>query len=229
MKLGVIIPAYNEENTITNLVKSLLSLSLDGKKVVEEVIVIDDGSSDNTLETIKQHADCYTQHCVNLGQGAALKTGTELAYNSGYEYIIHSDADGQFRIEDIKNLIETLENSDHEIVIGSRFMDSVSDSMPLRKKTILNMAKIFSKLFLKLKFSDPQCGLRGFKREAYKKILWKSNDFQHCTEILGLIAKNKLNYKEIPIVVQYDDYSTNKTVKPKISMGWKILMSKLFN
>ena len=220
--IAIIIPAYNEAKRIGQVISDLKTLNHD-------IIVVDDGSSDNTLEMIKQHADCYTQHCVNLGQGAALKTGTELAYNSGYEYIIHSDADGQFRLEDIKNLIETLENSDHEIVIGSRFMDSVSSSMPLRKKAILNIAKIFSKLFLKLKFSDPQCGLRGFKREAYKKIPWNSSDFQHCTEILGLIAKNKLNYKEIPIVVQYDDYSRNKTVKPKISMGWKILMSKLFN
>lgn len=222
MKIAIVIPAYNEEKRIGQVISDLKILNCD-------LIIIDDGSSDNTYNVIKDQVDYCLRHNTNLGQGAALKTGTELAYHLDYDLIIHSDADGQFQIQDIRSLIDNLCSTDHEIIIGSRFMGKDSESMPLLKKVILNIARVFTKLFLKLNFTDPQCGLRGFRKHAYDKINWQSNDFLHCSEILGLIGKNKLNYKEIPIVVRYDEYSTQKTVRPKVSMGWKLLMSRLFD
>jgi len=220
MRTVIVIPAYNEEQRIGRVMGELVHAGY-------EVIVIDDASSDKTAEVAEGFPVYLSRQVINLGQGAALKTGTELAIKKGFEIIVHFDADGQHRIEDIGKLIETLKDNDLEIAIGSRFLN-VKSELPLKKKIILGIAKIFSQKILKLKFSDPQSGLRVFKASVYKKIKWQHDDFQHCSEILGLILKNNVKYREVPIKVNYDRQSGSKKVKPQMRMGWKMLFGKMF-
>ena len=221
-KVAIIIPAFNEARRIGQVLQDLQPLNCD-------LIVVDDASNDGTYAVAQKFANYHTRHAVNLGQGAALKTGTDLAQKLNYDIVVHSDADGQFRVEDIKAIIDKITSTDVDVVLGSRFMNVKSESMPIKKRIILWIAKVFSKLFLKLKFSDPQIGLRAFKTKVYHKLDWQKNDFQHCSEILGLISKNDLSFDEIPVIVNYDEYTTSKKVKPKMSMGWKLIINKFFD
>jgi len=221
MRTAVIIPTLNEAQRIGKTLKELVSLGF-------EVIVVDDGSTDNTKEIVKEFPVYYAKHIINRGQGAALKTGTHLARELGFDAVAHFDADGQHRIEDLQSVIKVLEEKDYDIVLGSRFMDDKTD-FPWQKKIILNLAKIFSKQVLQLSFTDPQSGLRAFKLKESAQLNWKKDDFQHCTEILSLILKNKLNYKEIPIIVNYNIIEGQKEVRPKISMGLKLIINKFFD
>ena len=220
MKTAIIIPTLNEAKRIEKTLTELVSSGF-------EIIVVDDGSSDSTSEIVKQFSVNYVKHIINRGQGAALKTGTEMAIRLGYDSVAHFDADGQHRIEDLKSVIQLLEKGEHDIVLGSRFLEDNTD-FPLQKRIIFNLAKIFSKQVLQLNFTDPQSGLRAFNLDKIKDLDWKKDDFQHCTEILTLILKNKLNYKEVPIIVNYNTEDGPKVVRPKISMGLKLIMNKIF-
>jgi len=223
MKIAVVIPSYNEGQKLQSVLENLQSSNYD-------IIVVDDGSNDNTSQLLEKHSIYHTKHNANLGQGAALKTGTNIARKMGVDIVIHFDADGQHRLEDLKKIIKQFElNTELEVVLGSRFLDNKTQFTKL-KKVILRIAKIFTKSFLQLEFSDPQSGLRGIKISALDKLDWQSDDFRHCTEILNLIKINKLNFQEIPIIVNYDKYSqTKKSIMPQIMMGWKLLITKFFN
>jgi polyprenyl-phospho-N-acetylgalactosaminyl synthase len=216
----IVIPAYNEGKRITQVVKDLADLDL-------KIVVVDDGSSDHTSELLNQLPIIKVQHAINLGQGAALKTGTEVARSLGATIIAHYDADGQFTKEDLVKLIDELKNNNYDIVLGSRFLDVKSD-IPKLKRMTLGLAKLFSKHVLQLNFTDPQNGLRVFRSDVLDKLSWKKDGFEHCSEILGLIKKQNLNYKELPITVNYDSYSTSKRVRPHVKMGFKMVVSKLF-
>lgn len=218
MRTCIVIPAYNEAQRIGEVLDALIMEGLD-------LVVVDDGSTDDTAEVARSRPVHFLQHAVNLGQGAALKTGTEYAQKLGYENIIHFDADGQHRIEDLKKVIAALEQKECDVVLGSRFLEEKTE-FPLSKRVILGLAKIFSKQVLQLQFSDPQCGLRGLRSSALSDLNWQKPGFQHSIEILNLISKNKINYQEIPVKVNYDAYSCSKSVKPRVSMGLKILIDK---
>jgi len=220
MKNCVIIPAYNEAGRIEQVVKTVLEAGFD-------VLVVNDGSKDDTHFVLSVLPIIYLEHPVNQGQGAALRTGTLAARELGYESVVHFDADGQHQTADITRLLEVLHN-DFDAAFGSRFMGLNSD-LPGKKKVILNLARIFSRFVLQLRFTDPQSGLRAFKLSVYDQLEWQKNDFQHCSEILGQVMKNKIKFKEIPVQIIYDEYAVSKVVKPKMSLGWKLIINKIFD
>jgi len=219
MKTCVVIPAYNEEKRISAILSSLLEADF-------EVIAVDDGSEDATFSEIKKFPVTAARHVLNLGQGAALRAGTELAIDLGYEIIVHADADGQHRPEDIRKVTEALELSEFNVIIGSRFLE-VGQRLPFKKRLILLLAKLFSQKILKLPFSDPQSGLRAFRANIYKQLCWQADDFAHCSEILSLIAEKDISFQEIPIIVNYDQDTSSKLIRPKIRMGWKMMIDKI--
>lgn len=220
MPVSVVIPTYNEGTRLVNTVNQLIPTGYN-------IIIVDDGSKDNTAELVASLPVHFLAHSVNCGQGAALKTGTEYAKMLGSDIIAHFDADGQHRVEDLVKLVSFLQSNQHDIVLGSRFLDNKTQ-FPLHKKIILNIAKIFSQQLIGLNFSDPQSGLRAFKTKALQSLDWQKNDFLHCTEILTLIIKNKLCYEELPIIVNYN-LAEKKATRPRISMGFRIIIHKLFN
>lgn len=219
MKIAVVVPTFNEADRIEKTLGDLVAANFD-------VIVVDDGSTDSTETLVRNFPVNYVQHIINRGQGAALKTGTELAFRLGYDVIAHFDADGQHRIEDLHKIIKLIDNNAYDIVLGSRFLDAKTE-FPWKKKIVLNIAKVFSNKILKLNFTDPQSGLRVFQSKSLEMLNWQKDDFQHCTEILSLILKNGLKYKEVPIIVNYD--IGQKAVRPKMSMGIKLIFNKLFD
>ncbi|MBT7553145.1 glycosyltransferase, partial [bacterium] len=120
MKIFVVIPAFNEEKRIAQVLTELSNFSY-------QVVVVDDSSSDKTSQVASQFQVAVLQHKINRGQGAALRTGTDYAISKAADIIVHFDADGQFLVKEIKKIIEPLEKSEAEIVFGSRFLDIKSD------------------------------------------------------------------------------------------------------
>ena len=222
MKSCIVIPAFNEGGRIKVVLTKLLQSGF------KDVILVDDGSDDETLEIVRELPIIVAQHQINLGQGAALRTGTQIAMRLGFDVVVHFDADGQHRIEDIDTMLTVLQNEDVNVVIGSRFLQQKSN-LPLKKQIILWLAKVFSRKLLQLEFTDPQSGLRAFKTKIVPKINWQHDDFAHCSEILSLIARNKVKVKEVPIKVEYSATTGNKSVKPQMRMGWRLLIAKLLN
>jgi polyprenyl-phospho-N-acetylgalactosaminyl synthase len=217
----VVVPVYNEEKRIKQVVENLVDLGM-------EIVVVDDCSSDGTRKELLGLPVHVLGHDINLGQGAALKTGSEYARISGAEVIAHYDGDGQHRKEDLVKLMAQMDQGEHDVVLGSRFME-LKSKIPMKKKVILFLAKMLSKTLLQLHYTDPQSGLRVIKADKLDQLDWQKYDFQHCTEILGLIRKNKLKYIEMPIKVHYDEYSQNKKVRPQFRMGVKLLLNKILD
>lgn len=221
MNACIVVPAYNEERKISEVLAALARLEI-------PIIVVDDGSGDETARVAERFNVIVARHIVNLGQGAALRTGTELAIKLGFEKILHFDADGQHDVEIARPLFDALTSGEHDVVFGSRFMGEKL-AMPTYKKIILFVAKVFGRLFLQIKFTDPQSGLRAFTAEAYDSLRWRANDFRHCTEILINVARRGLRWRELPTVVRYNAYSLTKVKRPQVRMAWRMLVDVLFH
>jgi len=219
MRICVVVPVYNEEKTIHRVLSELLAAGF-------HVVVADDCSEDKTADIARRLPVHYLRHWINLGQGAALRSGTQLAERLGYDVIIHFDADGQHRTADAQLVVRKLIEKNLDVVIGSRFLQTKSE-LPVKKKIVLWLASVFSRKVLKLNFTDPQSGLRAFRTDVMEKLMWKNDDFSHCTEILEMISAHHLKYKEVGIKVEYSDYSGSKKVRPQIRMGWRLLLNKL--
>jgi glycosyltransferase involved in cell wall biosynthesis len=196
MKIFCVIPAYNEKDTIVEVLKAV-------KPKVSRVIVVDDGSTDKTFELSKTQGVIALKHIFNRGQGAALQTGNEYALRHNADIIVHFDADGQFLAEEIKELTAPIEAGQADVVFGSRFLGKKTN-MPWLKKTIfMPLARLANRIFFGVKLSDPQSGFRAMNAKAAKLIRIKNDGMAHCSEIIGKVFESGLKTKEVPITVIY--------------------------
>lgn len=201
MKIIAIIPAYNEEQTIKDVVATV-------EKKVDRVIVVNDGSIDQTARLAQGAGAEVYNHFLNRGLGAALATGFEAALKQEGDIIITFDADGQHRPEDISRLIEPILRNEAEVTIGSRFLER--RPMPLKRRIYNLVANSITYLLFGFRVSDSQSGLRAFKKEALKKIKIQSDRMEVSSEIIREIKRNKLKLKEVSIRPIYTDYSLSK-------------------
>ncbi len=215
-KIWAVIPAYNEGKNIRNIIKKT-------KKYVDKVIVIDDGSKDNTSEIAEKSGAIVLKHIINLGKGAALKTGCDYAAKNA-KFIIVLDADAQHSPEDLPRFIEKL--SKYDIVFGYR---KLSSKMPL----ILRFGNWFISnvvgILYNLRLNDTQSGFRAFSREAYRKIRWNASDYSMESEMISKVGKQRLKYVQIPIQTIYSDKYKGTTVIDGIKIVLNMVWWKLFN
>jgi glycosyltransferase involved in cell wall biosynthesis len=222
----IIVPAWNEEEQIGETLKKLLDNNYNN------IVVVDDCSSDKTFEIAKQFPIFVLRHKINRGQGAALQTGTDFAVKNGAEIIAHFDSDGQHRTEDIPELIKPIIDGKAEFVFGSRFLKRANEhelekridanNIPfLKKHIILPIARVINYFFTGLKLSDAHCGLRAFNAKIADKIHLSQDGMAHNTEYPYLVKKNKIKYTEVPIVVIYNEFGQG------IGGGFKILKELL--
>jgi glycosyltransferase involved in cell wall biosynthesis len=198
----VICPAYNEAATIVCVVEEL-------RRGGYSVVVVDDGSTDDTPHLASTVAATVVRHPVNLGQGAALKTGIEYALAQGADILITFDSDGQHRVSDIPRLMEALARDRAEVALGSRFLGQ-SYSVPLARRLLLGAATLFTTMATGLRLTDTHNGLRAFTRRGAATLRLRQNRMAHASEILTDIARNGLRYVEVPVTVDYTAYSLAK-------------------
>jgi glycosyltransferase involved in cell wall biosynthesis len=203
----VIVPSFNEA---TVLGPTLESLSHFGYSIV----VVDDGSEDDTRVVAARFPIHFLRHPMNLGQGAALQTGMTYALQRGAQVIVHFDADGQHPATKIPALIAPVIAGECDVVLGSRFLDrNDSKLVPRSKRLVLRVGRLVNGLFSGMWLTDAHNGFRALSRHAANSIDLRENGFAHATELLDQIRRANLRYKEIPTPIQYSEYSRQKGEK----------------
>lgn len=203
MSVFILVPAFNEGPVIRQTLEELLPLE-------HQIILVDDGSSDNTLEQVQDLPIHILSHMVNLGQGAALQTGMHYALSAGAEILVHFDADGQHQASDIPALIQPIVDGQVDVVLGSRFLGENNSDIPLFRKCLLKSGILLNGLLTGLWLSDAHNGLRAMNRKALSHIHLRENGMAHATEILSEINRHQLRFQEIPVHIQYSAYATSK-------------------
>jgi len=214
MKTLIIVPAYNEAGVIVDTLTTLRA-SMYENIVVADILVVDDGSADNTGKLSLPLADFVLTHSRNCGLGAALATGIEFARRQGYDYCVTFDSDGQHDAGDIPKALTKLE-SGYDVVIGSRFIGTHS-GMPKARRVVLFTSNLITFLFFGIWTSDSQSGFRGLSKKAIQSIAIKSNRMEVSSEFFGEIYRLGLNFAEIPIHIRYTPYSLKKGQKNSAS------------
>ena len=215
MKL-VGIPAYNEERAIVSILKRSLKYS-------DKVIVIDDGSTDDTAKIAKESGAVVISHKKNEGYGASVITLFERARQESADILVILDGDGQHNPEQIPLLINTLQENNVDVVIGSRFLDTTSQTPGYRKRgiKIITSAANFGTDF---KVTDAQSGFRAYSKRAIESIHPTETGMAISTEILLKISNKGLSVAEVPITISYTDDSSTKHPVPH---GIAVLMNTL--
>lgn len=201
----IVIPAYNEGKVL----KEVLGELLDYERSYN-IVVVDDGSSDETASVAGSFGVHLLRHPINLGQGAALATGIEYTLGEKADVVVTFDADGQMSAEDIGAVVNEVLKEGVDVALGSRFLSSPPKGMPMMKKIGLKLATILTRFSTGLKITDTHNGLKAFRAEALRKIVITQNRMAHASEILSEIARNKLVYREVPVTIRYTRYSKAK-------------------
>lgn len=216
-KVFVVIPARNEEKHIGDVARQ-------SGKYADNVIVVDDGSNDGTAQEAARNGAIVLRHIVNLGKGAALKTGCDYALKKNAGIIIVMDADAQHQPKDIPKFLKGLGNAD--IVLAYR---KASRKMPL----ILRFGNWFINKTIRflygVKIRDSQCGYRLFTSKAYKKLRWKAADYSMESEMIAKIGKYRLSYTQVPIETIYSDRYKGTTILDGFKIIFNLLLWKLNN
>lgn len=202
--LAVVIPAYNEEKTIGRVVRQVRALGAD-------VIVVDDGSLDNTREEAEKAGATVLRHVVNVGVGLATVTGNEYATNKGYKLIANIDADEQHSPEDVPKAVDHLQEHDLDIVFGSRFLGDTS-RFPLILKGGNNFLTFLNRVLFSSRVTDSQTGFRLMKAAAWKKLDITSPGYSICSEIAAKAGQRRLKFGEIPVDTVFLDKFKGTTI-----------------
>ena len=210
------IPAYNEEDTISDLVKS-------AKKFVDKVIVCDDGSTDDTLNNAKLAGAEIISHKKNQGYGAAITSLFDYCRMQNADVMITLDGDGQDDPHQLPILLDTLSQHSVDVVLGSRFLDNNTDTPGYRKRgiKIITSAANFGADF---KVSDAQSGFRAYSKSAINAIHPTEQGMAVSTEILLKISNKGLSLAEVPITTSYDGDTSEQNPVPH---GISVLMNTI--
>ncbi len=193
----VIIPAYNEAEHIADVVRQ-------SSQYADEVIVVDDGSKDNTAEIAEKAGASVIRHQRNQGKGVALTTGFEVVRHLNPRVVVTIDADGQHDPQQIINVITPVKNGQADIVIGSRYLDNHSD-VPLHRILGHWVFNFITNQTSGTFVTDSQSGFRAFSSEAISKIRFKSTSFSVESEMQFLANDYNLKVTEVPITILYED------------------------
>jgi len=204
----IVIPAYNEGPVIQDVLCELIQTTVQ-EHPGYELVVVDDGSSDETYQLVQELPVHLLRHAVNLGQGAALATGIQYALVQGAQIIVTFDADGQHLPEDIPRLAAPVANGEADVALGSRFLED-SSKVPWRRRILLKAVIFLTVLMNKIRLTDAHNGLRAFSNDAARQIRITQNRMAHASEIISEIARLKLRYVEVPVQVRYTAYSRQK-------------------
>lgn len=207
MKVCVIIPAYNEGKVIREVVLDLVKTFKDSPYDFR-IVVVDDGSKDNTATEAHAAGAHVIQHILNSGNGSATSTGLSYAQQQSYDIATTSDADGQHASTDVLKGIAVLIKNDVDLLIGSRLIDTSGMS---RVKVLGNAGlSLITNTLFGIRVTDSQSGLRVFSKNALASLKWKTSGYEFCSEMLWRANQIGLVIDEFPIKAIYTDYSKAK-------------------
>jgi glycosyltransferase involved in cell wall biosynthesis len=198
----VVVPAYNEARGIGEVVARV-------RDRFARVVVVDDGSSDDTAQIARAAGAEVIRHPVNLGQGAALQTGIRWALQTGARWIVTFDADGQHDPDDALRLLRQARERGLDVCFGSRFLGS-TEGMPKSRRLLLRLALLFQRVTTGMKLSDVHNGLRALSRDAAGRIDLRQNRMAHASELVAQVAALGLKFGEAPVTIRYSEYSLAK-------------------
>jgi glycosyltransferase involved in cell wall biosynthesis len=207
----VVVPAFNEGEAIGPVVAELVAQGY-------SVVVIDDGSADETGSVARSQGAVVLRHPLNRGQGAAIQTGLAYATRSRAVYVATFDADGQHRVEDLSALISALEREGADVALGSRFLGQ-APGIPPGRRLLLKMAIFFTTLTEGIRLTDAHNGLRVFTRETAERLRIRQDGMEHASEIVGQIRTLRLRHVEVPVSVRYTEYSRAKGQSSRNALG----------
>lgn len=220
----VIIPAYRETQVLGPVISRLRARGW-------RVVVVDDGSGDGTAAVAASAGAWVLAHPVNLGQGAALRTGFAFALaDPTMQYVVTFDADGQHDPDAIGALLAPLTSGAAGVVLGSRFLPDTdgSSQIPATRKALLRLATRLARWTTGLKLTDTHNGLRAFRRDALARLRLGQDRMAHASEILSEISRLELPYQEVGVRVSYSAYSLSKGqgLIDDVTVLWDLLIAK---
>ena len=207
MKLSVVIPVYNEKETINEILKRVQSVAQD-----KEIIVVDDRSTDGTTELLSQISDdniTVLFHPVNRGKGAALRTGFECVTG---DIVIIQDADLEYDPSEYGRLIEPILDGRADVVYGSRFTGGPQRVLFFWHYVGNKFLTLLSNMFTNVNLSDMETCYKVFRAHLLEKITIKSNRFGFEPEITAKFAKLKCRIYEVPISYSGRNYEEGKKI-----------------
>lgn len=206
----LVIPVYNEAQVIGDVLR-------EASQTFGNIVCVDDGSRDDSPAQIRAaardtHANIrLVRHPVNLGQGAAIQTGVEFARaQPGAQYFVTFDADGQHRVEDVEAMIARLRSEPVDIIVGTRFAEGRSESVPVIRRIALRTIVFLSPRTRRLGLSDAHNGLRAFNKTVADQLDLLMAGMSHASEFVALIDHHQWRVTEQPVTILYTDYSRAK-------------------
>lgn len=194
----LLIPAFNAESTIQKLI-------IETKKyfLPENILVVNDGSSDKTFEIANSEKVNLLNHSKNLGKGAALKTGFQFAVENNFDWVLTMDADLQHSPNDVPKFFDEINISNSDIILGNRMNDL--KNMPLHRRFSNIVTSFLVRLRTNQNIIDSQCGFRFYKIDVLKYLQNFSDGYEFETEILIWASKNNFKISSVPIETIYNN------------------------
>jgi len=219
MKIDVIIPIYNESLFIESFLKDLFKEKT-SLKLIRNVIVVDDGSIDETISKIKNQKSKKIRIITykrNQGKGYAMKVGLEAAKKSKADAVIFMDGDRQHNPKHLPEFIKSLKK--HKLVFGYR---KLTQSTPYIRKLGNQIVRYLLQTFFNIKRHDVLCGFMAMRKEVFDKIIWESNGYGVEIEISAIVGKKRISFKEILIDTLYLDIKKGVTLTKAFFISLKI-------
>ena len=200
MKIAVIIPAFNEEASIAEVVANVHNSSTSEIKLTP--VVVNDCSKDKTKEIIAK-LDCVALNLpINLGIGGAVQTGIKYAFDNGFDYCVQIDGDGQHPTECILRLQEACEKNNWDVAIGSRFINNEGFQSSLFRRGGITYFQYLLQLIIGKKITDATSGMRLMNRKTMQLLYAYYPDEYPEPEALILYARNGLQFGEVPVIMR---------------------------
>ncbi len=207
IKVAVVIPAYNEGSVIKEVVAGIDAV-FKKSKYAYQIVVVDDGSKDDTAKIAHSTGAYVIQHILNSGSGGATATGLSYAQQNGFDIATTSDADGQHDPKDVIRGVDEILKTKFDLLIGSRLIDTKGMA---KVKVIGNKGlSIITMLLFRINVTDSQSGLRIFSKKALNELKWKTSGYEFCSEMLWRANQINLQIGEYPIKAIYTNYSLEK-------------------
>lgn len=218
MKILIALPAYNEDKVIARVIADVKSCGY------KNILVINDGSTDNTGLIAKRAGVFVVSHFKNSGLGVSLRTALSFSKKNKFDILVTMDSDGQHLSQDVELFIAKIIDG-CDVVVGSR--NFKKRKVSIFRRVILFLSNIYTYVLFGVLTNDSQSGFRGFSKKAIQSVHLKSERMEVSSEIFAEIRRNKLKYEEVSIQAIYTKYSLAKGQKNSntFRVAWKLFIN----